>query len=70
MGGGNAQKSAAAREKNLKAKGPTPEALAASKAKAAKDRDGHKCSICLQTFMIATVRRPRLFWPRARRRPR
>lgn len=59
MGGGNAQKSAAARLKNLKQAGPSAEQLAASKAKAAKDRDGHKCTICLQTFMIATAPRPR-----------
>ncbi|KAH8051770.1 hypothetical protein JL722_10604 [Aureococcus anophagefferens] len=54
MGGGNAQKSAAARLKNLKDKGPTDEERAASKAKSEKDKAGYKCSICLQTFMIST----------------
>lgn len=55
MGGGNAQKSAAARAKNLKEKGPSEADRAASKAKSEKDKAGFKCGICLQTFMISTV---------------
>ena len=54
MGGGNAQKSAAARAKNLKEKGPSEADRAASKAKSEKDKAGFKCAICLQTFMIST----------------
>ena len=54
MGGGNGQKSAAAREKNLAKLGgfKTEEERKAAAAKAAKDAVHYKCSICLQTFMI------------------
>mmetsp|Transcript_1739 Transcript_1739/g.5236 ORF Transcript_1739/g.5236 Transcript_1739/m.5236 type:complete len:139 (-) Transcript_1739:8-424(-) len=55
MGGGNAQKSAAAREKNMKAKGKTAEERAASKAKAEKDKCGFKCLICMQTFLVSAT---------------
>mmetsp|Transcript_22178 Transcript_22178/g.68391 ORF Transcript_22178/g.68391 Transcript_22178/m.68391 type:complete len:136 (+) Transcript_22178:216-623(+) len=54
MGGGNAQKSAAARLKNMKEAGPSKEQLAAAKAKADKDKAAFKCLICLQTFTIST----------------
>ncbi|KAJ1463328.1 hypothetical protein M885DRAFT_504989 [Pelagophyceae sp. CCMP2097] len=54
MGGGNAQKSAAAREKNLKEKGQTDEDRAASRAKQEKDKAAFKCAICLQTFLVTS----------------
>mmetsp|Transcript_5810 Transcript_5810/g.10639 ORF Transcript_5810/g.10639 Transcript_5810/m.10639 type:complete len:139 (+) Transcript_5810:285-701(+) len=60
MGGGNAQKSAAAREKNLKNAGKTPEQRAAASAKAAADREGFKCKVCMTTFMI-NVKPPTLY---------
>jgi len=60
MGGGNAQKSAAAREKKLKDTGKTPEQRAAASAKAEKDRNGFKCKICMTTFMI-NVKPPTLY---------
>ena len=59
-GGRNPQKSAAARERNLKKVGKTPEERAAASAKAAKDRDGFKCKICMTTFMI-NVKPPTLY---------
>lgn len=52
MGGGNAQKSAAAREKNQKQAGRSKEEREASKAKLEKDRNATKCLVCLQTFMV------------------
>lgn len=48
-------KAAAAREKNLKDKGKTPEERAAAKAKADKDKQAFKCAICLQTFLISST---------------
>mmetsp|Transcript_26469 Transcript_26469/g.39157 ORF Transcript_26469/g.39157 Transcript_26469/m.39157 type:complete len:134 (+) Transcript_26469:74-475(+) len=60
MGGGNAQKSAAARERKNKDQGKTPEERAIAKAKAAKDKDGFKCKICMTTFMI-NVKPPTLY---------
>lgn len=60
MGGGNAQKSAAARERKLKDTGKTPEQRAAASAKAKKDKEGFKCSICMTTFMI-NVKPPTLY---------
>ena len=60
MGGGNAQKSAAAREKKNKEQGKTPEERAIAKAKAAKDKEGFKCKICMTTFMI-NVKPPTLY---------
>jgi hypothetical protein len=54
MGGGNGQKSAAARQKNLEKMGSqkTDEERKAAALKAAKDAVHYKCTICLQTFMI------------------
>jgi hypothetical protein len=52
MVGGNGQKSAAARERNQKKIGKTEEERKAAAAKAAKDAQGHKCLLCLMTFMI------------------
>merc|ERR1719446_1723655 len=54
MGGGNAQKSAKAAEKNrLKAEAnKSPEERAAARAKAASDAGGIVCKICRQGFMI------------------
>ena len=53
MGGGNGQKSAAARERNLKKNtGKTEEERKAAAAKAAKDAAGFVCGLCKMTFMI------------------
>ncbi len=54
MGGGNGQKSAAARQKNLEKMGnfKSEEERKAAAAKAAKDAVHYKCKICMQTFMI------------------
>ncbi|KAL7529690.1 hypothetical protein ACHAXR_003096 [Thalassiosira sp. AJA248-18] len=60
MGGGNAQKSAAARLKNLKDAGKTPEQRAATSAKAAADAQHFKCKICMTTFMV-NVKPPTLY---------
>mmetsp|Transcript_11838 Transcript_11838/g.13414 ORF Transcript_11838/g.13414 Transcript_11838/m.13414 type:complete len:136 (-) Transcript_11838:184-591(-) len=51
MGGGNAQKSAAAREKNLKNVGKTDEERRAAQAKAKADSVAYICKICKATFM-------------------
>mmetsp|Transcript_19212 Transcript_19212/g.31911 ORF Transcript_19212/g.31911 Transcript_19212/m.31911 type:complete len:140 (-) Transcript_19212:115-534(-) len=60
MGGGNAQKSAAAREKNMKDMAKTPEERKASAAKAAADSTAFICTICRTTFMI-NVQPPTLY---------
>ena len=52
MGGGNGQKSAAARERNAKQVGKTDEERKAAAAKEAKDAQAHKCQLCLMTFMV------------------
>lgn len=52
MGGGNAQKSAAAREKNQKKMGATAEDRKAASAKAAKDGQAFMCLLCRTTFMV------------------
>jgi Zinc-binding len=52
MGGGNGQKSAAARERNQKKLGKSEEDRKAAALKAAKDAQAHKCQLCLMTFMI------------------
>jgi Zinc-binding len=52
MGGGNAQKSAAARERNQKKMGKTDEERKAAAQKAAKDAAGFVCGLCKMTFMI------------------
>lgn len=52
MGGGNGQKSAAARERNAKQQGKTEEERRAASLKAAKDAQAHKCQLCLMTFMV------------------
>jgi hypothetical protein len=52
MGGGNAQKSAAARERNQKKMGKTDEERKAASQKAAKDAAGIVCGLCKMTFMI------------------
>jgi hypothetical protein len=52
MGGGNAQKSAAARLKNMKDAGKTDAERKEASAKAAKDAHAFVCKLCKQTFMI------------------
>jgi hypothetical protein len=52
MGGGNAQKSAAARMKNMKDKGKTPEERKVASAKAAADAAAFVCASCRSTFMV------------------
>jgi hypothetical protein len=52
MGGGNAQKSAAARERNQKKVGKTDEERKAASAKAAKDSSAFMCTLCRTTFMV------------------
>lgn len=52
MGGGNAQKSAAARERNQKKLGKTDEERKAASQKAVKDAAGFVCGLCKMTFMI------------------
>jgi hypothetical protein len=60
MGGGNAQKSAAARLKNLKSVGKTDEERKAANAKAVKDSTAFVCKMCRQTFMI-NAKNPQLY---------
>jgi hypothetical protein len=60
MGGGNAQKSAAARERNLKDKGKTDEERKIASDKAKKDSSAFVCKICKTTFMI-NVQPPTLY---------
>lgn len=60
MGGGNAQKSATARLKNMKDKEKTPEERKAASAKAAADASAFMCKICRTTFMI-NVKKPTLY---------
>lgn len=52
MGGGNAQKSAMAKLKNLKNVGKTDEERKAAAAKAKADAEAFVCRICRQTFMV------------------
>lgn len=52
MGGGNAQKSAAARERNMKKLGKTDEERKAASQKAAKDAAAFVCGLCRMTFMV------------------
>lgn len=52
MGGGNAQKSAAARERNMKNVGKTDAERKEASAKAAKDAHAFVCKLCKQTFMV------------------
>jgi hypothetical protein len=52
MGGGNAQKSAAARERNQKKLGKTDEERKAASQKAAKDAAANVCNLCKMTFMV------------------
>jgi hypothetical protein len=59
MGGGNAQKSAAARERNMKKVGKTDEERKAAAAKAAKDSTAFVCKLCRTTFMV-NVTKPTL----------
>lgn len=60
MGGGNAQKSAAARLKNQKEAGKTDAERKAASAKAQADSQGFICQICRTTFMI-NVKPPTLY---------
>jgi len=60
MGGGNAQKSAAARERKLKDTSKTPEERKAASAKAAIDATAFMCKICRTTFMV-NVKPPTLY---------
>jgi hypothetical protein len=60
MGGGNAQKSAAAREKNLKKVGKTDEERKAANDKAKKDSSAFVCAICRTSFMV-NVTSPTLY---------
>lgn len=50
--GSNVAKANAAREKNLKDKGKSAEERAEAKKKADADKQGIKCDVCMQTFMI------------------
>jgi hypothetical protein len=59
MGGGNAQKSAAARAKKLLDTSKTPEERKAANAKAVLDSTAFKCGICMSTFMV-NVKPPQL----------
>jgi hypothetical protein len=52
MGGGNAQKSAAARERNMKNTGKTDEERKAASAKATKDSQAFLCALCRMAFMV------------------
>jgi hypothetical protein len=52
MGGGNAQKSAAARERNMKNVGKTDAERKEASAKATKDAHAFVCKLCKQTFMV------------------
>jgi hypothetical protein len=52
MGGGNAQKSAAAREKNMKDAGKTDAQRKEASDKAKKDAHAFVCKLCKQTFMV------------------
>jgi hypothetical protein len=60
MGGGNAQKSATARLKNMKDKSATPEERKAATAKTLKDCNAFVCKICKATFMV-NVKPPTLY---------
>jgi len=60
MGGGNAQKSAAARLKNLKEAGKTDEQRKEASAKARADAGAFTCKICRGGFMI-NVQPPTLY---------
>jgi hypothetical protein len=60
MGGGNAQKSAAAREKNLKKVGKTDEERKAANDKAKKDSSAFVCAVCRTSFMV-NVTSPTLY---------
>jgi len=60
MGGGNAQKSAAARLKNLKDAGKTDAQRKEASDKAKKDAQAFKCAICMNTFMV-NVKPPTLY---------
>ena len=60
MGGGNAQKSAAARLKNLKDLGKTDAQRKEASAKAIKDANAFVCKICRGTFMV-NVTNPTLY---------
>ena len=60
MGGGNAQKSAAARLKNLKDAGRTDAERKAAGDKARKDSEAFACKICRATFMV-NVKPPQLY---------
>ena len=50
--GSNVQKAQAARERNQKKLGKTPEERAAASAKAKKDAAAFVCLLCKQTFMV------------------
>lgn len=52
MGGGNGQKSAAARLRNMKDKKMTDEERKAASAKAKADSMAHVCKVCRATFMV------------------
>ena len=60
MGGGNAQKSAAARERNMKNAGKSDEERKAASAKAVADSQAFVCKLCRQTFMV-NARPPMLY---------
>lgn len=60
MGGGNAQKSAAARLKNMKEAGKTDAQRKEASDKAKKDSQAFKCKICMNTFMV-NVKPPTLY---------
>ncbi len=58
MGGGNAQKSKTARDRNLakKLKDQKQKNHAANKDSIAKNKEAYKCKICMTTFMCTTRR--------------
>jgi hypothetical protein len=60
MGGGNAQKSAAARERNQKKMGKSDEDRKAALAKATLDASAFVCKICRTGFMV-NVKPPTLY---------
>jgi hypothetical protein len=68
MGGGNAQKSATARLKNMKDAGKTPEERKAASAKAAADSTAFVCIKCRNTFMV-NVKPPTLYLHATQKHP-
>ena len=53
--GSNVAKATAARERNLKDKGKSPEERAAAKKKSDADKTAFQCMICKQTFLVSST---------------